>query len=69
MTEDEAKQKLCIGHEKCGELVGIGEIQPIVGYSKYERRCVGSKCMAWVWIGKEYGETFVMHGRCGLLKQ
>lgn len=39
VPEDEAKEKLCIGPEGCGLKLRDAP----------ERRCAGSRCMAWRW--------------------
>lgn len=47
VTEEEAKTKICCGDEGCGQvvIVKVGLVE-----DNYERRCIGSACMAWRWL-------------------
>lgn len=67
LTEEEARQKSCCGSDTCGRVV-VHQASPS------ERMCIASQCMAWWWLGVNFGkpsETRVLKdgkplGYCGL---
>ena len=60
MTEDEATTKWCCGPEHSGRVVR--NIHDPAG--RYDRMCIGSACMAWIWRWVP-GETSKTNGSCG----
>lgn len=65
ITEDEARNKLCVGPKTCGKmiLVNADANPPFAECELWERRCVASKCMAW-----ERSEAFTSTGSCGFVR-
>lgn len=65
MTSEEAKQKMCIGPCRTGRMVLLNADAnpPYQECEQWERRCVGSDCMAWTgsgcgFVGKDHGEPY-----------
>lgn len=65
VTEEEAKTKICCGGVGCGQIIMIEG--PGLVEDSYERRCIGSACMAWRWAPTPAltADRSTTHGYCG----